>query len=160
MKSQAVAGEFSKFDFSCSRLQDANTTISKTKPTFIYRGGRFWPKTGCDSNGFNCEVGQSVPPCGPTGCSPPAETKVEFFFPPVGDGNNVWYDISLVDGYSLATEIKPSVQQGTCITTNCALSLDHCPTNENNGIGDLHVRNSNGKTIQCLAPCKSKFDNS
>lgn len=27
-------------------------------------GGRFWPKTGCDNNGQNCEVGQSVDPCG------------------------------------------------------------------------------------------------
>jgi hypothetical protein len=39
-------------------------------------GGRFWPKTGCDGSGHNCEVGQSVPPCPSGGCHPPAETKV------------------------------------------------------------------------------------
>jgi len=73
-------------------------------------GGRFWPKTGCDANGQNCEVGQSTDPCGPTGCDPPAETKVEFFFPPLGDPNDVWYDVSLVDGYSLAAAIVPDKQ--------------------------------------------------
>lgn len=54
-------------------------------------GGRFWPKTGCDGSGHNCEVGQSVDPCGPYGCDPPAETKVEFFFPTIDDPNDIWY---------------------------------------------------------------------
>jgi len=114
-------------------------------------GGRFWPKTGCDGSGHNCEVGQSMPPCLPTGCDPPAETKVEFFFDPSGAGAT-WYDISLVDGYSLAAEIVPSVQEGSCITTKCAMSLDACPTGENH-VGDLRVQ-KNGRTVQCLAPCK------
>jgi len=115
-------------------------------------GGRFWPKSGCNANGQQCEVGQSVDPCGATGCDPPAETKVEFFFPPINDPNAVWYDVSLVDGYSLAAEIVPSVLQGTCRKTRCALSLGACPTNEAN-VGDLRVR-KNGKTVQCLSPCK------
>jgi len=114
-------------------------------------GGRFWPKSGCDANGQNCEVGQSIDPCGPTGCDPPAETKVEFFFPPLGQGE-VWYDVSLVDGYSLAAEIVPTVQQGSCITTRCAVSLGACPTGENE-VGDLRVI-KNGRTVQCLSPCK------
>lgn len=121
---------------------------------FLRRGGRFWPKSGCDNNGINCEVGQSVSPCPQGGCQPPAETKVEFFFPPSGNGQDVWYDISLVDGYSLAAEIVPSVQQGSCTTTRCAVSLGSCPTNEND-VGDLRVI-KNGQTVQCLSPCKSK----
>lgn len=72
--------------------------------------GRFWPKTECDNNGQNCAVGQSIPPCPSNGCQPPAETKVEFFYPPINDRNAVWYDISLVDGYSLPMEIIPSKQ--------------------------------------------------
>jgi len=73
-------------------------------------GGRFWPKSGCDGSGHNCEVGQSMPPCLPNGCDPPAETKVEFFFPAASDtAGQVWYDISLVDGYSLPAQIIPSV---------------------------------------------------
>lgn len=72
-------------------------------------GGRFWPKLDCDGSGQNCAVGQSVPPCPSGGCQPPADTKVEFYFPQVG-GNSVWYDISLVDGYSLPAQIVPSNQ--------------------------------------------------
>lgn len=129
---------------------------SSLRNYLFYRGGRFWPKTGCDGGGQNCETGQSVSPCGRNGCDPPAETKVEFFFPPAGDRNNVWYDISLVDGYSLPVQIVPSVQQGSCVTTRCALSLNSCPTNENN-VGDLRVI-KNGRTVQCLAPCKSEWN--
>lgn len=58
--------------------------------------GRLWAKVGCDDSGHNCEFGQSVPPCPPGGCHPPAETKVEFFFPQVDSPNDAYYDISLV----------------------------------------------------------------
>lgn len=69
--------------------------------------GRLWPKTGCQANGQNCEFGQSIAPCPAGGCHPPAETKVEFFFPPNGNQKASYYDISLVDGYSLGSEIIP-----------------------------------------------------
>lgn len=55
-------------------------------------------------------MGQSDPPCPSGGCQPPADTKVEFFFPPINNGEQVWYDVSLVDGYSLSAKIVPSVQ--------------------------------------------------
>lgn len=72
-------------------------------------GGRIWPKTGCNRQGQGCATGQSIPPCGSQGCTPPAETKVEFFFPSTNDRSRpVFYDISLVDGYSLPAEIIPS----------------------------------------------------
>jgi len=115
-------------------------------------GGRFWPKTGCDSNGQNCEVGQSVDPCGPTGCDPPAETKVEFFFPPSSAFDDVWYDVSLVDGYSLPANIIPDRTGGSCVPTTCAVSLDACPSNDM-AVGDLAMR-KNGRTVACLSPCK------
>jgi hypothetical protein len=41
---------------------------------------------------------------------------------------------------------------GTCVTTRCAVSLDACPTDEND-VGDLRV-SKNGRVVQCLAPCK------
>lgn len=59
-------------------------------------GGRFWAKVGCDESGANCEFGQSVDPCPEGGCQPPAETKVEFFFPPTDSTDDSYYDISLV----------------------------------------------------------------
>jgi len=114
--------------------------------------GRFWPKTECDSNGQSCGVGQSVAPCPSNGCQPPADTKVEFFYPSITDKNTIWYDVSLVDGYSFPMEIIPDKQQGSCITTNCAVSLNACPSNENS-VGDLRVFR-NGRVTQCLAPCK------
>ena len=58
--------------------------------------GRLWAKVGCDDNGANCEFGQSIDPCPEGGCQPPAETKVEFFFPPIGSPDASYYDISLV----------------------------------------------------------------
>lgn len=114
--------------------------------------GRFWPKTACDGSGQNCETGQSIAPCPAGGCQPPAETKVEFFYPASTAKDNVWYDISLVDGYSLPVEITPSYKGGSCLPTKCHVSLAACPTNEAN-VGDLRVI-KNGRTIMCLAPCK------
>lgn len=70
--------------------------------------GRLWPKIGCNGQGQACTFGQSVPPCGKGGCTPPADTKVEFFFPQARSRKSIWYDISLVDGYSLPAEIIPS----------------------------------------------------
>lgn len=60
--------------------------------------GRLWAKVGCDNHGKNCEFGQSVDPCPNGGCQPPAETKVEFFFPQINSRSSSYYDISLV-GY-------------------------------------------------------------
>lgn len=64
----------------------------------------------------------------------------------------VWYDISLVDGYSLPVEIVPSHQEGSCRTTDCNLRLDSCPSNED-FVGDLRVF-KNGRPTMCLSPCK------
>ena len=86
--------------------------------------GRFWPKTGCDNSGYNCEFGDSVPPCPVGGCQPPADTKVEFNFPPQPPNQDSWYDVSLVDGYSLPMRIVPrGSQSGGCVATTCSMSL-------------------------------------
>jgi hypothetical protein len=69
--------------------------------------GRFWPKINCNSAGDECEFGQSSPPCPAGGCHPPADTKVEFYFPSQPPKEDAWYDISLVDGYSLPMKIVP-----------------------------------------------------
>lgn len=116
--------------------------------------GRFWPKVGCDSNGLNCAAGEAIPPCPPSGCQPPADTKVEINFPNLDSTDQSWYNISLVDGYSLPVEIKPRGEEsGSCITTECKISLAECPQNETQDLGDLRVFN-NGNAVQCLAPCK------
>ena len=119
--------------------------------------GRFWPKTGCDSAGTNCNFGDSAPPCPANGCQPPADTKIEFNFPPQPPNQDSWYDISLVDGYSLPISITPrGINQGSCIPTNCDLSLAACPQDETNGLCDLRII-KNGETVACLAPCKKWY---
>lgn len=70
--------------------------------------GRIWPKAECQPNGQNCEFGQSIPPCPiDGGCHPPADTKVDFFFPPNGNLESAYYNTRLDNGYSLAAEIIP-----------------------------------------------------
>lgn len=115
--------------------------------------GRFWPKTGCDAEGQACATGQAIPPCSPTGCQPPADTKVEFFFGPAGGSERPFYDVSLVDGYSLPAKIVPSTSGGRCTPTSCSLSLKDCPTAENDSVGDLQIKNGT-EVVQCFAPCK------
>ncbi|XP_055325704.1 uncharacterized protein LOC129579578 [Sitodiplosis mosellana] len=120
--------------------------------------GRVWPKIGCNRNGANCEFGQSIAPCPSGGCHPPADTKVEFFFPRINSNQNSFYDISLVDGFSLASEIIPirngnHFQQGTCVRTDCRLTPNQCPGNEKFGLGNLSVQKNN-RPVGCLSPCK------
>jgi len=72
---------------------DANARLTYNIPNSGWKG-RFWPKVDCDASGNNCGVGQSVNPCPSKGCQPPADTKVEFFFPSINGQNSIWYDIS------------------------------------------------------------------
>ncbi|XP_031635147.1 thaumatin-like protein 1b [Contarinia nasturtii] len=121
--------------------------------------GRLWPKFNCNNSGANCEFGQSIPPCPAQGCHPPADTKVEFFFPSENSADRSFYDISLVDGYSLASEIIPvqngiQFQSGTCVRTDCRLSVNQCPHNERSGLGDLTVKGRSNNPVACLSPCK------
>lgn len=127
--------------------------------------GRFWPRLGCkNANGTDCDSGESVPPCPQGGCQPPADTKVEFNFGAAGeaaaggaDAATTWFDVSLVDGYSLGVGIVPTPAGPAgsgCIATQCDLSLSACPGNETLGLGDLRVVAPDGRTVQCLSPCK------
>ena len=118
----------------------------------------FISQSGCNNQGTNCLFGDSSPPCPSGGCQPPADTKIEFNFAPQGSSAPTWYDISLVDGYSQPMKIVPrGINQGSCIPTTCALSLNACPPNENNGLGDLRVF-KNGQVVACLSPCKKWYE--
>lgn len=97
---------------------DQNARVTYNIPNSGWKG-RFWPKVDCDSSGHNCGVGQSVDPCPRNGCQPPADTKVEFSFPSINDQNTIWYDISLVDGYSLAMDIIPNKEVNHYSTSTC-----------------------------------------
>ena len=114
--------------------------------------GRFWPKAGCDSKGTNCDSGEALPPCPAIGCEPPADTKVEVYFPGINSADRPYYDISLVDGYSLPVKVTPRGGSGKrCTETTCDLSLDLCPVDEAS-VGDLQVKKG-GSVVQCMSPC-------
>jgi hypothetical protein len=116
-------------------------------------GGRFWPKIGCNDAGNNCLAGSSVSGCPPDGCEPPADTKFEFFYSPLSSAVRPYYDITLVDGYTLGVAITPSQSDGgRCTPTQCGVSLAACPTDEVEGLGSLQIIKQ-GQIVQCLAPC-------
>lgn len=129
---------------------DPGASFTFPIPSGGWESGRMWPKIGCDGNGQDCVFGQSSPPCPDGGCQPPADTKVEFTIQSNGES---WYDVSLVDGYSLPAKIVPRQQGGSCVATDCNLNLGACPLNENDGLGDLRVFR-NGQVVACLSPCK------
>ncbi len=134
---------------------------------------RFWPKLGCGASGHNCRIGDSGEgggaPCGPAGCQPPIDSKFEVTFAATGTSAFSFYNLSLVDGYTLpftVTPVGPGAGVGSCTVSDCsALTLDACPSAEDLGSSaypayadhDLRVRDpANGsRTIGCISPCKA-----
>lgn len=134
---------------------------------------RFWPKLGCDSSGHGCLVGDNGEgggaPCGPKGCQPPFDSKLEVTFAPLGGADATFYNLSLVDGYTLPFSVTPvgaGAGVNACTASDCSqLTLDKCPAGDDLGGGvypayasvDLRVRDPGdpARTIACLAPCKA-----
>ena len=103
-------------------------------------------------------------PCGPTGCEPPFDSKFEATFAAIGSAAQTWYNLSLVDGYTLPIAVTPQgpgTGTGSCVPSDCStLTLDACPGEEDLGDGtyvDLRVKDPDdpSRTIACLAPCKA-----
>ena len=134
---------------------------------------RFWPKLGCDASGHACRIGDSGEgggrPCGPRGCQPPVDSKFEVTFARAGSPQATFYNLSLVDGYTLpfaVNPVGPGAGAGSCTASDCSqLTLDHCPAHEDLGGGafpavsdvDLRVRDPDNasRTLACLSPCKA-----
>lgn len=144
---------------------------------------RFWPKTGCDSTGENCTIGQSSDPC--TNCPPPVDSKIEATWgctlsntsncgtTPQGDpiGDTYW-NMSAVDGYTLpfTTSISNNTttdESAPCQAVDCSgLAFSSCPTDVNLSEGeggvidttyanvDLQVMNAESAQVGCYSPCK------
>jgi hypothetical protein len=110
--------------------------------------GRFWARTGCDNNGANCATGDcgGGVGCGGRGGRPPASLAEMNF---AGSGNQVFYDVSLVDGYNLPMSFGPVGAQANgfrCGTPRCNQDLlPNCPT-------ELRV-NKNGAVVGCKSAC-------
>ena len=110
-----------------------------------WHSARIWPRTGCSSQGgnFQCDTGQcknSIECAGTTGRTP--VTLAEFTLAsPQGD----WYDISLVDGFSIPMSIEPT--SGACKKLSCTKDINQvCPS-------EFQYKNSQGKVVGCYT-CK------
>jgi hypothetical protein len=132
---------------------------------------RFWPKLGCDGSGHSCRIGDTGEgggaPCN-GGCQPPIDSKFEISFAPENGSEITFYNLSLVDGYTLPFTVRPlgtGAETGSCVTSDCSgLVLDACPQHETLGGGsfpafnDVDLRAHNpanaGQIIGCMSPCK------
>lgn len=134
---------------------------------------RFWPKLGCDESGHACAIGDTGEgggaPCGPDGCHPPVDSKFEVTFAPAGSADATFYNLSLVDGYTLpftVTPKGPGAGVGGCTASDCSqLTVDACPSGEDLG-GDLYPEYAGvdlrlrdpadpARTLACVSPCKA-----
>lgn len=138
---------------------------------------RFWPKIGCDENGDNCVLGQSMDPCPEDGCHPPIESKFEATWAATSCSHEkpdaeclTWYNSSLVDGYTIPFNVipkGPDAGKNKCVAIDSAnLDLNQCPVDEDLSGGnpaykkfskvDLRVYDpsDSNKIIGCMAPCK------
>ena len=106
-----------------------NVLLTARGGSYVYGttgwNGRLWPKMGCSTGGNGCAIGEL------------ANSLVEFNF-----GNTVWYDVSLVDGYTLPLRVVPSV--ASCAVAECNLTLSSCPNSQ-------YPLLVTGKA--CLSPC-------
>ncbi len=95
------------------------------------------PMQGCvvKDGALTCSSGQSTGDCKGLPnktCEPPYAIKWEgtWIDPKIGGGVN--FDNSLVGGWSLPINTINSVPaDGSCVNTECLISFDDCPTNEN-----------------------------
>jgi hypothetical protein len=109
---------------------------------------RIWPRTGCSTqNGnFICETGQcknNIECAGTTGVPP--VTLAEFN---LASSSGDWYDLSLVDGFSIPMSIEPTSSK--CRKLRCVNDINKvCPA-------EFQNKNSQGKVVGCYT-CKITF---
>ena len=122
-------------------------------------GTRFWAKYGCNTNGTNCLIGDSMqywpnPPggCPPGGCQIPIDSLFEATFG-CRSGTSchstnptTWFNLSQVDGWTIPYRLNLYGETAKC---DCAmgkctdlrqidgskLDLSKCPTNEDASAG-------------------------
>jgi hypothetical protein len=150
-------------------------SYSYVVPTAGVQATRFWPKMGCDSNGNNCTIGQSSPPCNTRGCTPPIDSKLEVSFanPNLrGLPGQTFYNLSQVDGVTLpySVTVNGGTGTGNCTNAGCPKLPSACITDENLSTNekfpalknqDLTARDKSGTAVGCFsASSKLTFDKS
>jgi len=121
---------------------------------------RFWPKMGCQEDGFHCELGTSGGPgqggCPAEGCAPPVDSKFEATFWDKNTAQAVdWWDTSGVDGYTLPYKLELDSKCPQGVSLDCSeLRFADCPKGEmlNGNATDLNVYH-NGDVVGCYSTC-------
>ncbi|KAI4357139.1 hypothetical protein L6164_001106 [Bauhinia variegata] len=99
---------------------------------------RIWGRTGCNSAGNGCRSGNCPGGLRCTGSGEPPATLAEFS---LNQGNNDYYDISLVDGFNIPMGFYP--RNGGCRQLTCAANINLSCPNE--------LKRPGG----CLSACKA-----
>jgi hypothetical protein len=145
---------------------DAGDYLDYAIPAAGLASARFWPKLGCDANGRNCKIGDNGEgggaPCGVSGCQPPIDSKFEATFAAIASSQATFYNLSLVDGYTLPFAVTPigaGAGVGSCTPSDCSmLTLDACPIAEDLG-GAVYPayadRDLRVQDVGCMSPCKA-----
>lgn len=133
--------------------QKAGASVSFFVPN-NWKAGRLWARTDCDFNisapPLQCSTGgcNGGLRCDPrTGTGVPPVTVAEWTFQ--GDGNQDFYDVSLVDGFNIPMKIDISPAQ--CADPACNVNLNPACPNELK-----HV--VNGQVKGCKSACFANLD--
>jgi hypothetical protein len=116
---------------------NTNNYIDLNIPSTGLDSGAWHPMQGCaeKDGALTCTSGQSTGDCrGLTNktCEPPYATKWEATWIDPAKGGGVNFDNSLVGGWSLPINtINSKSSGGSCVNTECLISFDDCPTDEN-----------------------------
>ncbi|HET6346296.1 MAG TPA: thaumatin family protein [Myxococcota bacterium] len=110
--------------------------------------GRVWGRTGCtfDTAGKGrCVTGDCGGQAACTGSGATPATLAEFTFG--GAGDQVFYDVSLVDGFNVPMRIEPGAEHPACGSPECAVDLNATcePV--------LQKRDDAGATVACKSAC-------
>ncbi|TFK50318.1 thaumatin-like protein [Heliocybe sulcata] len=131
----------------------AGSSVSFSVPD-NWKAGRIWGRRECDfstnpgpnscvdggcNGGLECDAH--------TGTGVPPATVAEWTLQ--GDGNQDWYDVSLVDGYNLPIKVENS---GGCSVADCSADLNpQCPSG-------LQLTDSSGAIVGCKSACSANLD--
>lgn len=132
---------------------DSGTSVSFTVPNG-WKAGRIWGRRECD---FSTVQGPTS--CVAGGCNGGLEcdTSSGTGVPPVtvaewtlqGDGNQDWYDVSVVDGFNIPLSVTNNVG---CSTASCPADLNaNCPS-------ELALTDSSGTVVGCKTACFANLD--
>ncbi|KAH8112923.1 thaumatin-like protein [Phellopilus nigrolimitatus] len=132
----------------------AGSSVSFAVPD-DWKAGRIWGRRNCDFSSVQGPTSCATGGCNGgllcdknTGTGVPPVTVAEWTLS--GDGNQDWYDVSLVDGFDLPMAITNTAG---CSVASCPVDLDaNCPS------ALIGPTDSSGATLGCKSACDANLD--